>query len=309
MHEQSIANSVLVIRPMRFGANAETTPSNLFQKSVANNDLVAKRAQAEFDNAIAVLRAAGIRVEAFDDTPEPEMPDAVFPNNWVSFHEDGTVCLYPMQAQNRRYERRRDILDALLRERGYRLTEVVDWSHFENDGRFLEGTGSLVLDRAHRIAYACISPRTDPELVRDWCRVFGYEPVLFHAMDAGGVAIYHTNVMMCVGDRFAVICLEAIADPGEREGVATRLQATGHRLIPISFAQMAQFAGNMLLLQNTRGERILAMSSRAEHSLTDAQCDDLQTFARFVSSPLATIEDCAGGSMRCMMAELFLPRQ
>ena len=214
-----------------------------------------------------------------------------------------------MLAQNRRAERRRDILESLERDRGYRITEVVDWSRFEAEGRFLEGTGSLVLDRANRIAYACLSPRTDADLARDWCREFGYKPVLFHAFDAAGVAIYHTNVMMCMGDRFAVICLDAISDREQRAQVAGRLQETGQRLIPISFSQMAHFAGNMLLLRNQKGERILAMSTRAERSLTEPQRGELQEFARFVSSPLDTIEDCAGGGMRCMMAELFLPRR
>lgn len=309
MGNDSVANAVLMIRPVRFGANAETATSNRFQKSVTEHVSVAQRAQDEFKAAVHVLEESGIVVEVFDDTPDPHKPDAVFPNNWVSFHEDGSACLYPMQAQNRRLERRRDILEELERQRGYRITGIADWSRFENEGRFLEGTGSLVLDRANRIAYACLSPRTDANLVREWCREFGYTPLLFHAADSNGAAIYHTNVMMCIGDRFAVVCLDCIADQNERERIAARLQETGHRIIPISMAQMAQFVGNMLLLRNQNDNRILVMSTRARQALTDQQRDELQQFARIVSSPLNTIEDCAGGSMRCMIAELFLPRQ
>lgn len=309
MSGQPVVNSVLAIRPTQFGANSETAASNRFQRLAANTGSVVEKAQTEFDSAIDKLRSNGVSVELFDDTPEPSKPDAVFPNNWVSFHEDGRVCLYPMQAPNRRIERRRDILEKLERERGYRITAVEDWSHYEQHGRYLEGTGSLVLDRANRVAYACLSPRTDAGLVRDWCRSFGYDPVLFNAFDAGGIEIYHTNVMMCIGDRFAVVCLEAIADRRERQDIAGRLEETGHRIVTISPSQMAEFSGNMLLLSNQRSEPILAMSTRAERSLTEPQRDELETFARIVSSPLTTIEDCAGGSMRCMMAELFLPRQ
>lgn len=298
-----------MIRPARFGTNSETAESNRFQRERADDGEVMQAARAEFDVAMKTLRDAGIRVEVFDDTPEPRKPDAVFPNNWVSFHADGTVCLYPMQAQNRRRERRMDILQALERERNYRVSQVDDWSDTEAAGRYLEGTGSLVLDRENHIAYACLSARTDEALVHAWCERYGYEPVLFHAVDSMGAAIYHTNVMMCIGDRFAVVCLETIADPDEREVVSLRLRATGHQIVPISIEQMGQFAGNMLLLRNGQGERILAMSARAEQSLNPQQRTSLQQYARIVSSPLDNIEDCAGGSMRCMIAELFLPQR
>lgn len=298
-----------MIRPARFGANTETAPSNRFQRAQADSHELMKLARKEFDAAAKSVQDAGIRVEVFDDTPEPRKPDAVFPNNWVSFHADGTVCLYPMQAHNRRWERRLDILQTLERERGYRIARIEDWSGTESDGRYLEGTGSLVLDRANLIAYANLSPRTDADLVRRWCQQFGYEPVLFRAIDAEGTAIYHTNVMMCIGDRFAVVCLDCITDRNERESIRSRLHETRHHIVPISMAQMGQFAGNMLLLKNQEGERVLVLSSRAEQSLSNLQRDILQDYARIVSSPLHTIEDCAGGSMRCMIAELFLPHQ
>jgi hypothetical protein len=309
MNQAAVASTVLMIRPARFAANTETAGSNGFQRQTAESPDVASAARAEFDTAVDALILAGVRVEVIDDTLEPWKPDAVFPNNWVSFHADGTVCLYPMLAPNRRPERRSDILEILGRERGYRISQVDDLSTAELNGRYLEGTGSLVLDRAHRIAYACLSARTDEQLVHEWCERYGYEPLLFHAADTKQAAIYHTNVMMCVGDRFAVVCLDAIADPDERESVSLRLNGTGHRIVPISIEQMGKFAGNMLLLKNRDGERTLLMSSRAEQSLMKQQRDSLLEFARIVSSPLNTIEDCAGGSMRCMIAELFLPRR
>lgn len=309
MNETAVASTVLMIRPARFAANAETAGSNRFQRQMAEARDIASAALAEFDTAVDALILAGVRVEIIDDTLEPWKPDAVFPNNWVSFHANGTVCLYPMLAPTRRLERRPDVLSILERERGYRINQIDDLSTAEQNGRYLEGTGSLVLDRAHRIAYACLSARTDEQLVHEWCERYGYEPLVFHAVDAAGAAIYHTNVVMCMGDRFAVVCLDAIADPVERESVSSRLNGTGHCIVPISIEQMGRFAGNMLLLKNRDGERILLMSSRAEQSLVKQQRDSLLEFARIVSSPLNTIEDCAGGSMRCMIAELFLPRR
>lgn len=296
-----------MIRPAAFAANLETAESNRFQSRMTGTSGVSEAAIEEFDAAVVSLRRAGVSVEVVDDTLDPHKPDAVFPNNWVSFHADGTVCLYPMLAPNRRPERRLDILRILEQERGYVVRHVEDISAAEQHGRYLEGTGSLVLDRAHRIAYACLSPRTDPDLVREWCAKFGYDSVVFRAADASGAAIYHTNVMLCVGDRFAVACLDCIPDRIEREAVAGRLRETGHQIVPIDMTQLAQFAGNMLLLGGANGGRVLAMSDRAERSLKEAQREVLQNFAQIISSPLTTIEDCAGGSMRCMIAELFLP--
>lgn len=309
MNEQTPAGAILMIRPARFGINAETAASNRFQRLRSGSEELTQAARREFDAAARALSTAGVVVEVFDDTPEPARPDAVFPNNWVSFHADGTVCLYPMLADNRRRERRPDILEMLQRDRGYHIERVDDWSAAESDGRYLEGTGSLVLDRANRIAYASLSPRTDAGLVQAWCRQFGYRPILFHAVDAGQVAVYHTNVLMCVGDRFAVVCLDCIQDETERATLIACLESTGHQLVPITTAQMQQFAGNLLLLRARDGTRILAMSTRAEQSLDGPQRQLLQSFAHIVSSPLDTIEDCAGGSMRCMIAELFLPHR
>lgn len=298
-----------MIRPAGFGANPETAASNRFQRVAPQSTEVSQAATTEFDAVVRVLTEAGIGVEVFDDTPEPWTPDAVFPNNWISFHADGAVCLYPMQAQNRRRERRPDVLQALEQERGYRITRIEDLSDTEQDGRYLEGTGSLVLDRTNRVAYAGLSPRTDEQLVHTWCRSFDYEPVIFRAAGPDGAAIYHTNVMMCIGERFAIACLDSIPNPIERKRVSERLEATGHQLVPIGMEQMLQFAANMLLLHDRDDNRILVMSTRAERALTDQQRKLLQKSARIVSSPLNTIEDCAGGSMRCMIAELLLPRK
>jgi hypothetical protein len=269
---------------------------------------VQSRALAEFDALAEALRAAGVVVEMFEDRPEPVTPDAVFPNNWVSFHADGSAWLYPMLALNRRWERRQDILDALKSERGYGLKDVHDLSYSELDGRYLEGTGSLVLDRVNRIAYAGLSPRTDGRLLQDWAGRAGYEVVSFHPRDTKGRPIYHTNVMLCIGAGFALGCFDCIADAAERERVTQRLAATGHAVIPISPYQMESFAGNMLELAGRYGETVLAMSARAERALNPAQRAALEKHARIVSSPIDTIEDCAGGSVRCMLAEIHLPR-
>ncbi|HEU5398768.1 MAG TPA: arginine deiminase-related protein [Gammaproteobacteria bacterium] len=306
--ENQAAPAVLMIRPANFGANAETAASNAFQKSEAAGPEVQARAAAEFDALAAALIAAGVQVEVFEDRPEPVTPDAVFPNNWVSFHADGSAWLYPLLAQNRRWERRGDILEALKTERGYRLGEVRDLSHAELDGRYLEGTGSLVLDRVNRIAYAGLSPRTDRRMLEEWAERTGYEPLAFHARDTKGRPIYHTNVMLCIGAKFAVACLDSIADAAQRGRVEQRLAGTGHEVIPISPYQMESFAGNMLELTGRGGRSVLAMSSRAERALNPGQRAALEKHARIVAVPIDTIEDCSGGSVRCMLAEIHLPR-
>ncbi|MGE5624037.1 MAG: citrulline utilization hydrolase CtlX [Bacillota bacterium] len=308
-HQDSqAATAVLMIRPANFAANPETAGSNAFQKSVAQGAEVQAQARAEFDGLVEALAKAGVLVEVFEDRVEPVTPDAVFPNNWVSFHADGSAWLYPMRAANRRWERRPDILETLGRERGYRLGEVRDFSSAELDGRYLEGTGSLVLDRPHRIAYACLSPRTDARLVQDWAEAAGYTAVAFHARDTKGRAIYHTNVMLCVGTRFAVGCFDCISAPKERERVMKQLADTGHDVLAISPYQMEAFAGNMLELKARYGETLVAMSSRAERALQPQQRKTLEKYARIVSAPIDTIEDCSGGSVRCMLAEIHLPR-
>ena len=305
--EKQSASSVLMIRPANFGANPETAASNAFQKSGESGAGIQAKALAEFDALVEALRKAGVVVEVFEDRAEPVTPDAVFPNNWVSFHADGSAWLYPMLALNRRWERRPDILEALKAERGYVLGEVHDLSYSELDGRYLEGTGSLVLDRANRVAYACLSPRTDARLLQDWAARTGYDVVRFHGRDTKGRPIYHTNVMLCIGTGFALGCFDCI-DAADRERVMKRLADTGHEVVGISPYQMEAFAGNMLELAGRYGSMVLAMSSRAERALNPAQRAALEKHAVIVSSPIDTIETCAGGSVRCMLAEIHLPR-
>ncbi|HEV2112309.1 MAG TPA: arginine deiminase-related protein [Gammaproteobacteria bacterium] len=306
--ESQAAPAVLMIRPANFGTNPETASSNAFQKDVATGADVQARAAAEFDALAAALMAAGVQVEVFDDRAEPVTPDAVFPNNWVSFHADGSAWLYPLLAQNRRWERRPDILDALKRKRGYKLSDVHDLSHAELDGRYLEGTGSLVLDRVNRVAYAGLSPRTDGRMLEEWARRAGYQALAFQARDTKGRPIYHTNVMLCVGGKFAVACLDSIAQPAQREQVGKRLADTGHEVVAISPYQMEAFAGNMLELMGRGGRSVLAMSARAERALNPGQRAVLEKHARIIAVPIDTIEDCSGGSVRCMLAEIHLPR-
>lgn len=306
--EAQSTNHILMIRPVRFEANVQTAVSNAFQQlGKIDAEHAQARALEEFDALVAALRAVGVDVQVFDDTPDPHTPDAIFPNNWVSFHADGSVVLYPMEAENRRHERRLDVIQALEERIGFRLGNLVDYTHHERHGRYLEGTGSLVLDRPNRVAYACLSPRTDHDVLSEWADDLGYDVLAFAAADRAGRAIYHTNVMMCVGEDFAVICSEAIPNLEEREAVVQRLTDTGHRVVEISIEQMNAFAGNMLEVRGEDGARLLAMSRRAHESLTGEQREALELSVRIVSSPIEVIEDCAGGSVRCMMAEVYLP--
>jgi hypothetical protein len=302
------ASTVFLVRPVRFGFNAETAVSNYFQQTIAGLDEAAIQAQAfaEFDAAVATLRAHGVRVLVFDDTPAPPKPDAVFPNNWLTLHPDGRAVLYPMCAPNRRPERRPDILEALSQQ--FTLREVIDLSGSEAEGRFLEGTGSLIFDHEHRVVYACLSPRTNTDLVQHVADTLGYRPVTFQAIDAQGHAIYHTNVMMCVGGKFATVCLESIADATERAAVVEALTSVGHEIVAISLAQVERFAGNMLTLQPAIGGReLLVMSQSAYDSLTDDQHRTLSGYCELVPLAIPTIETIGGGSARCMLAEVFLP--
>ena len=262
----------------------------------------------EFDGLAAALRQAGVDVVCIDDTEEPHTPDAIFPNNWVSFHADGTVVLYPMLATNRRTERRRDIIDDLCTNHGYQVSRVIDLSGHEERGQYLEGTGSLVLDRTHRIAYACLSPRTHLDALGDFAQQLDYEVVAFDAVDRDGASIYHTNVMMNIGDKLAVVCDMAIHRDDQRAAVFQQLEQSGHEIVPISIAQMEAFAGNMLELRTQDGESILAMSRQAHDSLTDLQLETIGRYANIVSAPINAIEASAGGSVRCMLAEIHLPR-
>jgi Uncharacterized protein conserved in bacteria containing a pentein-type domain len=292
-----------MIRPVHFGFNAETAVNNAFQVAGADT-LAQEKAEREFDDFVNLLRRNEVDVLVVKDTPEPHTPDSIFPNNWISCHDNGTLLLYPMFAANRRQERKPQVLQA-LREH-FTIKNTIDLSHYENKGLFLEGTGSMVLDRENKIAYACLSPRTHKEVLNEFCKKMGYQPILFTANDTLGQPIYHTNVMMCVADRYAVICLECIPSQPERELVAATIRETGKELVDISLEQMNRFAGNMLQVQNRLGEKILVMSSQAYGSLTEAQLKKLSSFNRIIHASLNTIETNGGGSARCMMAEIFL---
>jgi hypothetical protein len=309
--EQQSTGDVLMIRLLRFAGNVETAVSNRFQHLAAAPDAERIQAQAlaEFDGLAAALRRAGVQVHVFGDTPQPHTPDSIFPNNWVSFHADGTVVTYPMMAPSRRLERRMDLLEALSAQHGFRIARRIDLTPHEENEKFLEGTGSLVLDRAHRVAYACVSPRTDLDVLGDFSQQLDYELITFEAFDAEGAPVYHTNVLMCVGSRFATVCLDAIAQH-ERTGVLEALRSTGHTVIEISLAQMYAFAGNMLELRDGKGQTLIALSASAFEALSAEQRATLSRLGGpLVAAPIPTIERLGGGSVRCMLAEIFLPRK
>jgi hypothetical protein len=300
-----LTSHILMIRPVSFGFNEQTAESNAFQNQDAVKQDNQQQALKEFDAFADKLRENGLDVTIVNDTIEPHTPDSIFPNNWVSFHNNGEVYLYPMQAKNRRLERREDIIDGLKKE--FVINKVNDLSHFENQGRFLEGTGSMVLDRENKLAYACLSPRTDITVIDAFCINSGYRAILFHAADQNGKAIYHTNVLMCMGDEFVVICLDAIRDNQERELLLASFEQTNKQVIEISQQQLNEFAGNMLELKNKNGERLLIMSSRAYASLSKQQIKTLERYCKIVYSDLNIIEKIGGGSARCMLAEVHLP--
>jgi hypothetical protein len=306
--ESQLASAVLMIRPVRFQSNPHTAESNKFQgRNASSPEQQQQDAAAEFAGLSKVLEEAGIRVLCFDDTAEPHTPDAVFPNNWVSFHADGSVVLYPMEAPNRRTERRDDIIDSLTDDYGYHVSQVIDLSAHEEDQHYLEGTGSLVLDRTNRIAYACLSSRTHLDALGDFAQRMDYEVVAFEAVDSDGAAIYHTNVLMNVGEQLAVVCAEAIPREDQRRAVVDSLQGTGHEVVQITYAQMDAFAGNMLELRSATGQRVIAMSSQALDSLNSDQRKIIAANAQIISAPIQKIESSAGGSVRCMLAEVHLP--
>lgn len=296
---------ILMISPVNFGFNEETAESNAFQNRAADKNGVQEKALNEFNRMVNTLRHNGVDVTVIEDTPQPYTPDSIFPNNWVSFHNDGSVFLYPMQAENRRLERREDIITDI--ENKFKVAHVVDLSRFESEHKFLEGTGSMVLDRDNKIAYACLSPRTDKEVLNLFCEQAGYTAVSFDAADEKGKAIYHTNVLMCIGSDFAVICLDSIPNPHERLLVSDSLRSTKKEIIDISFAQMNQFAGNMLEVNSKVGETLIVMSQNAYNALTDEQRAKLEQFGKLVYADINTIETNGGGSARCMMAEVHLP--
>ncbi|HJR69836.1 MAG TPA: arginine deiminase-related protein [Gammaproteobacteria bacterium] len=295
-----------MIRPAHFGSNAETASSNFFQHSSAGLGDVALRAQREFDTLALALEEAGVRVHRFDGQRDAVLPDEVFPNNWLSLHADGTAVIYPLLAPNRRRERRNDVLTALERH-GYRIDRVVDLSTLETRGEYLEGTGSLVLDRAQRVAYACLSPRTHVSALGEFGRALDYEVVAFHAVDGAGRPVYHTNVLLSVGARFAALCTGAIRDRDERRLVCSRLEQSGHELIELGTDELESFAGNLLEL--TGDGNVIALSAAALAAFAAPTRRALERHGRLVAVDVATIERVGGGSVRCMLAEVALPLQ
>lgn len=309
-----ISDTVFMIEPVRFGYNPQTAVSNSFMESDAGlsaqeQSRVAEEAAREFQGLANILKQAGITVLVFQDTPEPHTPDAVFPNNWISTHNDSivnsTIVLYPMEAENRRLERRDDIVQQLSAQFGFWRT--VDLTHFERNGHYLEGTGSLLLDRVHQIVYANRSSRMDSSVLKEFCREMNFVPIEFTSYRADGSSIYHTNVMMALGEHTAVICAEAIRDAGERKAVLDALKARQKNIVEITPEQMDNYAGNMLQLRNSTGKHFWVMSSRAYHSLHPDQIAVLSADAEILHAPLDTIEKYGGGSARCMIAEVFTP--
>jgi hypothetical protein len=303
-HAQS-TESVLMIRPGRFYPNPETAADNAFQRN-ANRDLDALTlvARSEFDAAVQTLRAAGVNVHVFEDTLEPEKPDAVFPNNWISTHHDGRIALFPMYSALRRRERRQDIVEELRKH--YRVTQVIDYSAFQDEGCYLEGTGSLVLDHLNKIAYVSLSNRSNPRVIHRFAEDFSYEPVTFTSTSFDGQPIYHTNVMMCIGTAFAMVGLDMIPNKAERQQVRARLERSGKDIVELSPDQIANFAGNTIELQNKSGGKLLVLSSRAGEALTEDQGERLSRYAQLIRLELPTIE-LGGGSARCMIATIHLP--
>jgi hypothetical protein len=309
---RQVASSILMIRPVSFNMNTETAVNNYYQKVI--DGLTPEKAQEdallEFDTYANKLRENGIEVIIIEDTPDPETPDSIFPNNWISFHHDGTIALYPMFAENRRLERREDIRD-ILHDNGFEVEKIKDFTEFEYQGKNLEGTGSMLLDRDNHIVYAALSARTDKDVLDVFSEEFSYTPVTFRAnqtVDGTRLPIYHTNVMMCLTDKLAVVCLNCIDDANEKSALISSLEKTGKHIIEISEDQVNQFAGNMLAVRNKDNEEFLVMSAAAHQSLKTEQINRIEKDYKIISSSLDTIEALGGGSARCMMAEVFLPK-
>lgn len=306
-------NSILMIRPVAFRMNEQTAVNNYYQKVLddLSFETVNAKAQEEFDAFVNKLRMVGVDVIVVEDTKTPDTPDSIFPNNWISFHENGDVALYPMFAENRRHERREDVLD-ILEDQGFVINNIMDYTSAEEDGYFLEGTGSILLDRQNDKAYCALSPRADEELFIEFCEDFEYTPVIFEAfqtVNGERKLIYHTNVMMCLGETFAVICADCIDDKKERKMVLDSLRGDEKEVILITEDQVNNFAGNMLEVKGSDDRRYLVMSKSAHQSLTKKQVAQLEEHVTILSSSLDTIEACGGGSARCMMAEVFLPKE
>jgi hypothetical protein len=305
-HEPQCAEAVLMVRPAHFGWNPETAESNRFQRAGTGTGEAVSAAR-EFDTLAARIAGAGVEVIVAEDTPEPARPDACFPNNWISFHADGTVVLYPMLAPSRRRERRPEVV-AEVERAGFRVARTIDLSPLEQRGEFLEGTGSLVLDRPSRTAYACLSPRTTPAALDEFSARLGYRIVAFDALGPDGRPAYHTNVLMAVGEGIAVVCAEAIADAGRRAAVLAALAESGRESLEIDAAEMGCFAGNLLMLRARDGGTRIALSDAAWHGLAPAKRRHLERHGGIVASAIPTVERLGGGSVRCMLAEIFLPR-
>lgn len=312
MLNKQITNNILMIRPTNFRMNEQTAVNNFYQQTA--NQQTSKEIQAnalrEFDLLVDKLQAKGCNVLVIDDKLNSDSPDSIFPNNWISFHDSGDVVLYPMFAENRRTERREDVLD-MLEERGFQIENVMDYTAAENEKVFLEGTGSMVLDRVHKNAYCALSSRSDEELFIEFCEDFDYNPVLFNAyqtVNGKREKIYHTNVMMSIGEKFAIICIDAIDNPKERKLVINHLKQSGKELITITENQATCFAGNILEIRGKENKTIIALSETAFKSLTVHQKIQLEKYSELVHSDIATIEKFGGGSVRCMLAEIFLPK-
>ncbi len=306
-------NTILMIRPISFRMNEQTAVNNYYQKIISNflPEDVNSKAQKEFDVYVEKLRSFGVDVVVVSDTHDFDTPDSIFPNNWISFHEDGTVALYPMFAENRRLERREDILEE-LENKGFLIENIIDYTSAEDDNVFLEGTGSMVLDRENRKAYCALSPRADEDLFIEFCEDFEYTPVIFTAYQTVSnkrEVIYHTNVMMCVAENFVVICLSSIDDKAERKNLLKHFKEDGKKVIDITEDQVNNFAGNMLQISGKDNEKFLIMSKAAFNCLTQSQKAQINNHCKIISSSLETIEACGGGSARCMMAEVFLPKK
>ncbi len=300
-------SNILMVRPANFGFNEETAASNAFQSKdeYLNERLASQKAVSEFDAFVDKLRLNGINVIVVEDTPNPVKPDAVFPNNWVTFHQDGTVITYPMLSEIRRKERRDDVIDNLMSD--FYIGKKIELESYEEDGIILEGTGSLILDRPNRLAYACLSPRTSLDLLKRFCEIADFEPVAFHSVDEQGQEVYHTNVMMALGESFVVICLDTVKDEKERSLLIEKFEETQKEIVEITLDQMMHFAGNMLQVRNDKNNTFLVMSEQAYQSLTTDQIAQIEKHTQILYSPIPTIEILGGGSVRCMMAEVFLP--
>ena len=298
---------IMMVRPAAFGYNAETAKTNAFQSIPEATLNAAALAQTEFDAMVAALRTKGVNVVVIADTPTPIKPDAVFPNNWVSFHATGEVYTYPMESSNRQTERRMDIVQQISEE--FDVESITDLSGTEAEGRYLEGTGSIIFDHTAKKAYACTSRRTHPELLEALCERIGYTDVIFESVDARGQAIYHTNVMMAIGPEYAVICLDSIPNAEQRQAVQASLEADGKTIVNITLDQVTEYAGNMLAVRSQDNQPLLCMSASARASLTQAQVATLEQYTQLLAFDIPTIETIGGGSVRCMMAEIFLPER